>query len=69
MPVKQVRDCQIGGILLYENEKSRIITDIDRRGESYIFCTTDLAGENFRCDLYDAPDEINSRGTQRVLFR
>lgn len=30
--------------------------------------TTDLAGENPRLDTYDAPDEINVRGTQEALF-
>lgn len=66
--MKQVRDCRIGDIILYKNEESRIITDIDRRGEDYIFCTTDLAGENPRFDTYDAPEEVNVWGTQEALF-
>lgn len=66
--IKQARDCHIGDIILYKNEASRIITDIDRRGEDYLFCTTDLAGENFRCDIYDALDEVNVWGTQEALF-
>ena len=66
--MKQVRDCRIGDILLYKNERSRIITDIDRREEDYIFCTTTLAGENFRCNIYGALDEVNIRGTQEALF-
>lgn len=63
MTTKQVRDT-----LLYKNEESRIITDIDHREEAYIFCTTLLSGENFRCDIYDALDEVNVRGTQEALF-
>lgn len=66
--IKQVCSCCIGDILLYKKERSRIITDIDRRGEAYIFCTTDLAGENFRCDVYDALEEVNVWGTQGALF-
>ena len=69
MPTKQARDCRISDILLYKNEKSRSITDIDRRGEDYIFCTTTtLSGENFRCDIYDASDEVYVGGTQEALF-
>lgn len=52
--MKQVRDLRIG--------------DIDRRGEDYILCTTTLAGENFRCNIYGALDEVNVRGTQEALF-
>lgn len=66
--MKQVRDLRVGDILLFKNKESRIITDIDRRGEDYIFCTTDLAGENFRCNIYGALDEVNVRGTQEALF-
>lgn len=64
MATKQARNCRIGDINLYKNEASRIITDIDRRGEAFILCTTDLSGENFRCDLY----EVNVRGAQEVLI-
>lgn len=44
MPVKHVRDCRIGDILLYKNEESRMITDIDHRGKAYLIRTTTLAG-------------------------
>jgi hypothetical protein len=69
MPLtKQVRDLRVGDIPLYKNGESRIITDIDRRGETYLIHTTDLAGGEPRFDTYDAPDEVNTRGTQEVLF-
>lgn len=68
MPVKQVRDCRVGDILLYKNEESRIITDIDHRGKAYLIRTADLAGKNSRFDTYDAPDEVKVWGTQEVLF-
>lgn len=68
MPTKQVHDCRVGDILLYKNEESRIITDIDHRGKAYLFRTTDLAGENPRFDTYDAPDEVKVWGTQEALF-
>ena len=64
MPLtKQVRDC-----LLYKNEESRIITDIDRRGEAHLIRTTALTGENPGLDTYDAPDEVKVQGTQEALF-
>lgn len=66
--MKQVRDLRVGDILLYKNEESRIITDIDHRGKAYILRTTDLAGENSRFDTYDAPDEVKVWGTQEALF-
>lgn len=66
--MKQVRDLRVGDILLYKNEESRIITDIDHRGKAYLLRTTDLAGENPRFDTYDAPDEVKVRGTQEALF-
>lgn len=68
MPVKQIRDCPIGEIVLYKNEESRMITDIDHRGKTYLIRTTTLAGENPRFDTYDTSDEINVWGTQGVLF-
>ena len=69
MPVKQARDCRIGDILLYKNEESRMITDIDHKGKTYRIRTTDLAGrENLRFDIYNAPDEINVWGTQEALL-
>jgi hypothetical protein len=69
MPLtKQAHNCRIGDILLYKNEESRMITDIDRRGKTYLIRTTDLAGENPRFDTYNAPDEVNVWGTQEVLF-
>lgn len=69
MPLtKQVRDCRIGGILLYKNEESRMITDIDHRGKAYRIRTTTLAGENPRFDTYNATDEVNVWGTQEALF-
>lgn len=63
---KQIRDCRIGDILLYKNEESRIVTDIDHRDGAYLIRTTDLAGENPR---FDTPDEINVWGTQEALFQ
>ena len=68
LSAKQVRDCRIGDIILYKNEESRMITDIDRRRGTYLIRTTDLAGENPRFDTYDASDEINVWGTQEALF-
>lgn len=68
MPVEQARDCHIGDIILYKDEESRMITDIDHRRKAYLFRTTDLAGENTRFDTHDAPDEVKVRGTQEVLF-
>ncbi len=66
--MKQVRDLRVGDILLYKNEESRIITDIDHRGKAYLLRTTTLSGENSRFDTYDAPDEVNVWGTQEALF-
>ena len=66
--IKQACDCRIGDILLYKNEESRMITDIDRRWKAYLIPTTDLAGENPRFDTYDVSDEINVWGTQEALF-
>lgn len=68
MTTKQVRNLCLGDILLYKNEESRMITDIDHRGKAYLIRTTDLAGENPRFDTYDAPDEIKVWGSQEVLF-
>jgi hypothetical protein len=68
MPTKQARDCRVGDILLYKNEESRIITDIDHRGKAYLLHTTTLSGENSQFDTYDAPDEVNVWGTQEALF-
>ncbi len=68
MPTKPVRDLRVGDILLYKNEESRIITDIDHRGKAYLLRTTTLSGENSRFDTYDAPDEVNVWGTQEALF-
>lgn len=67
-PTKQVRDLRVGDILLYKNEGSRIITDIDHKGVAYLVRTTDLAGENPRFDTYDASDEVKVWGTQEALF-
>lgn len=66
--MKQVRDLRVGDILLYKNEESRIITNIDHRGKAYLLRTTTLSGENSRFDTYDAPDEVNIWGTQEALF-
>lgn len=66
--MKQVRDLRVGDILLYKNEESRIITDIDHRGKAYLLRTTTLSEENPRFDTYDAPDEVNVWGTQGALF-
>lgn len=66
--MKQVRDLRVGDILLYKNEESRIITNIDHRGKAYLLRTTTLSGENTRFDTYDAPDEVNVGGTQEALF-
>lgn len=69
MPLtKQARDCHIGDILLYKNEESRMITDIDHRGRAYLIRTTDLAGVLPRFDTYDAPDPVKVWGTQEALF-
>nr|DAT16532.1 MAG TPA: hypothetical protein [Caudoviricetes sp.] len=68
MPVKQVSDCCVGDILLYKNEESRMITDIDHKGKAYRIRTSTLAGENPRFDTYDAPEEVNVWGTQEALF-
>lgn len=68
MPTKQARDCRIGDILLHKNEESRMITDIDRRGNAHLVRTTTLTGENPRFDTYDALDEVNIWGTQGVLL-
>lgn len=68
MPTKQARNCRVGDILLFKNEESRIITDIDHRGKAYLIRTTDLAGENPCFDTYDAPDEVKVWGTQEALF-
>lgn len=66
--MKQVRDLRVGDILLYKNEESRIITDIDHKGEAYLVRTTDLANENPRFDTYDALDQVIHWGTQEALF-
>lgn len=68
MTTRQARDLRVGDILLYKNEESRIITDIDHRGKAYLVRTTDLSGENPRFDTYDTPDEVNVWGTQEALF-
>lgn len=69
MPTEQARNRRVGDILLYKNEESRMITDIDHRGRAYLIRTTDLTGVLPRFDTYDAPEEINTRGTQEALFR
>ena len=66
--MKQIRDLRVGDIILYKNKESRIITDIDHRGKAYLLRTTTLSGENSRFDTYDAPDEVNVRGTKEALF-
>lgn len=68
MLIKQVCDCRVGDILLYKNEESRMITDIDHKGKAYRIRTSTLAGENPRFDTYDAPEEVNVWGTQEALF-
>lgn len=71
MPTKQARDCRVGDILLYKNEESRMITRIKYspfKIKSYLFRTTDLAGENHRFDVYDGVDELNVWGTQGALL-
>jgi hypothetical protein len=67
---KQACDCRVGDIILYKNEESRMITDIDRRGKAHLIrtTTTTLAGESPRFDTYDASDAINVWGTQEALF-
>ena len=70
-PTKQARDCRVGDILLYKNEESRMITHIKYspyKIKSYLVRTTDLAGENYRFDIYDALDELVVWGTQEALF-
>lgn len=61
--MKQVRD-----ILLFKDEESRIITNIDHRGKAYLLRTTDLANEKPRLDTYDASDPVKVWGTQEALF-
>lgn len=71
MPTEQARNCRVGDILLYKNEESRIITQIEynpHKGEAYLFHTTDLAGENPRRNTYDTLDQVIYWGTQGVLF-
>lgn len=68
MLVKQARDCRVGDIILYRNEESRMITDIDHKGKAYLIRTTNLAGENSRFDTYVASDEVKVWGTQGILF-
>lgn len=64
MAAKQARNCLVGDILLYKNEESRMITHIKHslfKIKSYLFRTTDLAGENHRFDAYDAIEELEVR--------
>lgn len=71
MPTKQARNCRVGDILLYKNGESRRITHIKYspfKIKSYLFRTTDLAGENLRLDTYDATDPLKVWGTQEALF-
>ena len=68
MTTRQVRDLRVGDILLYRNEESRIITDIDHRGKAYLVRTTDLSGENPRFDTYNASNPLKVWGTQEALF-
>lgn len=68
MTTKQARHLRVGDILLYKNEESRIITDIDHRGKAYLVRTTDLAGENPRFDTYNASNPLKVWGTQEALF-
>ena len=71
MPTKQARNCRVGDILFYKNEGSRKITHIKFspfRIKSYLFRTTDLAGENHRFDVYDGVEELEVRGTQEAPF-
>lgn len=68
MPVKQVRNCRIGDIILYKNEESRIITGIDHKGKAYLIRTTLLSGDNPRFDTHDASDEVKVWSTQEALF-
>lgn len=66
--MKQVRDLRVGDILLFKNKESRLITNIDHRGEAYLLRTTDLANEKPRLDTYDALDHVIYWGTQEALF-
>lgn len=66
--MKQVRDPRVGDILLFKNKESRIITNIDHRGKTYLLRTTDLANEKPRLDTYDASDPVKVWGTQEALF-
>lgn len=71
MPTKQARNCRVGDILLFKNEESRLITQIEynpHKGEAYLFHTTDLAGENPRVCTYAALDPVIYWGTQEALF-
>lgn len=68
MTVKQARDCRVGDIILYKNEESQMITDIDHRGKAHFFRTTNLKGEDPRFDTHDASEEVTVWGSQEVLF-
>ena len=68
MATKHARDCRVGDILLFKNEESRVITDIDHRGVAYLVRTTNLANEKPRLDTYDALDQVIYWGTQEALF-
>ena len=71
LSTKQARNCCVGDILLFKNEESRLITQIEynpHKGEAYLFHTTDLAGENPRRNTYAALDHIICWGTQEALF-
>lgn len=71
MPTKQACNCCVGDILLFKNKESRLITQIEynpHKGEAYLLHTTDLAGENPRCNTYAALDYVICWGTQEALF-
>lgn len=71
MSTKQARNCRVGDILLFKNKESRLITQIEynpHKREPYLFCTTDLAGENPHRNTYAAFDHVIYWGTQEVLF-
>jgi hypothetical protein len=65
---KQTCDLRVGDILLFKDEESRIITDIDRIGEVWMFRTTSLSGESPRLNTYASLGRFKVWGTQEVLF-
>lgn len=68
MTTKQACDLRVGDILLVKDKESRIITDIDRIGEVWMFRTTDLSGESPCLNTYASLGRFRVWGTQKALF-